>query len=786
MSSRLVTIVCLVLSCNGVATAEKSEPLPVKLLVEAAEFPYHTQVQLSPDEQWVTYSLQTVSRGKSNPNGLAQAFHRGKGVPAGVLGSDVWLTNIKTGRARRLTSGEGSSWSPVWSPNGERIAFYSDRNGTAELWIWDMTTSSIREATELPIWVTENFESPQWSRDGKKLLIRVIAPHSQLKPAAANRVPSNETGIDSEGRQLNEKKPKIVVYTGGIDPEEVPIQQRRSMASEAWKRSDLVLVDLTAHTAYHVARGFEPIWYRLSPDGTKLAFTDRLGREGSQPLVDLIVVDLAHGQPRIVASRIPTLSGVNFSWSPDSKKIAYTSSQFEKDQRLEGECFVVDIESRVGPLKFRSLLHPNFASEFRAPIWDQAARNIYLLSLSDPLLWRYDALWKLGVADRSAKELARVPDESLVEVISSSGTGRFWSPNQGRLMVVMTRDTGRFSDSLYSVDLTTGNCSKLYEGIGQSYGATYGPGWSISASGRCAVYKAQDAAHSENIWAICAENLHAPRQITTVNPEFDHYAMGTSKVIQWRGLDGESLQGALLLPARFKEGKRYPLVVYLYPGENRSAHVNEFGMSEVPIDNMQLLSSRGYVILEPDVPAMLMKDIPKEVLPGVEKVIELGIADPDRLAVMGHSNGGYGVLSILVQTSRFKAAICRSGYGDLIRRYTTMKSDGSSAYFMFVEEQVRVLGTLWEKRDVFIENSPIFYLDRMQTPLLITHGSNDVSVPPDLADEIFVSLRRLGKEVEYAKYEGEGHDESEWSGTNQVDFLNRVIGWLDLHLTTPE
>ena len=91
-------------------------------------------------------------------------------------------------------------------------------------------------------------------------------------------------------------------------------------------------------------------------------------------------------------------------------------------------------------------------------------------------------------------------------------------------------------------------------------------------------------------------------------------------------------------------------------------------------------------------------------------------------------------------------------------------------------------GTPWQYRDRYVENSPFFYLDRIETPLLLTHGTADTSVPSYTADQVFVGLRRLGKEVEYAKYEGEGHGEKDWSYENQIDYINRVVRWLDDHL----
>jgi len=94
-------------------------------------------------------------------------------------------------------------------------------------------------------------------------------------------------------------------------------------------------------------------------------------------------------------------------------------------------------------------------------------------------------------------------------------------------------------------------------------------------------------------------------------------------------------------------------------------------------------------------------------------------------------------------------------------------------------------GTPWEVRDRYIANSPVFYFDRIQTPLLVMQGADDETVAAFLGDEVFVGLRRLGKEVEYAKYGGEGHSPLNWRYANQVDYCHRVIAWFDAHLKAP-
>jgi dipeptidyl aminopeptidase/acylaminoacyl peptidase len=287
------------------------------------------------------------------------------------------------------------------------------------------------------------------------------------------------------------------------------------------------------------------------------------------------------------------------------------------------------------------------------------------------------------------------------------------------------------------------------------------------------------------LWESDAD-FRTPRRLTHLNPQFDAYQMGAAQLVHWLSDDGQPLQGTLLLPSDYQQGVCYPLIVWVYGGLLQSDSFDHFGLAATGPFNMQLLATRGYAVLLPDMPLGVgspMRDMAKTVLPGVNKVIEMGVADPLRLGVMGHSFGGYSTLALLVETKRFRAAIDASGFADLVANYAAMRRDGT-AFGISIEEQGpgSLGGTPWAVRDRYIANSPVFFLDRIETPLLILQGGEDVTVDPFLADELFVDLRRLGKEAEYARYDGEGHSPLYWGYANQVDFCNRVIAWFDLHL----
>ena len=122
----------------------------------------------------------------------------------------------------------------------------------------------------------------------------------------------------------------------------------------------------------------------------------------------------------------------------------------------------------------------------------------------------------------------------------------------------------------------------------------------------------------------------------------------------------------------------------------------------------------------------------------------------------------------------------------MVAGYSVMTPDGSASAIGWSETgQGRMAGTPWQYRSRYLENSPIFYFDRIQTPVLVVQGALDATNPVHLADQVFVALRRLGKDVAYARYEGEEHWQGTWRPANVVDYWNRVIEWLGQHLREP-
>jgi dipeptidyl aminopeptidase/acylaminoacyl peptidase len=745
---------------------EGPEAVPVEEMLSAHIFGEYMPFDLSRDGKWVAYTLQDNRRVKP-PSG--RTYFTQTGASPFGNGCDIWIANLELATSRSLTGGQGNNWSPAWSPDGKHLAFYSDRDGRAKLWVWDAATDKLRKVSDA---VIRSLLNPiQWTPDGKQVLTKVL-PQGMTMNEADDLIAVNGriAGADIS--------PGVAVYRSPA-VESGPI----ATSSDAWNLNytfaDLAFADIESGKVLRIVLGERIAQYWLSPDGTQVAYSKNVRFESpdsQQILYDIVVYSLRTNHHQVLAPMVQLdYDGSSVSWSPDSTMLAFRTAGMS----AKGDCFVVG-SAGGSPRNLTSASLPSFSgSRFQPPLWDVLGQYVYFVGAN--------SLWRASIPSGVATKVGAIPGRT-IELISAEQGRQLWTTDRGRSTIVATFDGETKQAGFYKVDLVTGQSLKLRE-ESKSFSSPMRYATAVSKDRLRVVYLAQDTQHGLDLWLSDAD-FRSSRQVTHSNPQLDSYVMGEGRVISWNSLDGQLLQGALLLPSGYQDGQRYPLVVKVYGGSSLSNSVNRFGMQRGLAENLQLFATRGYAVLLPDSPLHLgtpMIDLMKTVLPGVNKVVEMGIADPDRLGIMGHSYGGYSTLCLLVQTPRFKAAMMSGGLGNLISSYGQMTSAGTS-YGVAVSEkgQARMGGTPWEYRERYLENSPSFYLDRIQTPLLIVHGAADAEVgggvSPFLAEEIFVGLRRLKKTVEFAKYQGEDHWPGDWGYPNQVDYAVRVLAWFDKYL----
>ncbi|MXZ70759.1 MAG: S9 family peptidase [Acidobacteria bacterium] len=274
------------------------------------------------------------------------------------------------------------------------------------------------------------------------------------------------------------------------------------------------------------------------------------------------------------------------------------------------------------------------------------------------------------------------------------------------------------------------------------------------------------------------------QRMSDANPQQADYRWGSAELVEWTSNDGDELQGMLFTPDGFEPATQYPLLVYFY--ERMSDGVYTWrtprpGGSSVAVP---FYVSRGYVVFIPDIPYEL--GYPGEsaldaVVPGVLSLIDQGFVARDRIGVQGHSWGGYQIAYMLTKTNLFAAAEAGAPVANMTSAYGGIRwQTGMSRMFQYERTQSRIGASLWEATDTYLHNSPLFYADKIRTPLLMMHNDDDGAVPWYQGIELFVALRRLEQPVWMLNYNGEGHGLS--GDANRKDWAVRMQQFFDHYL----
>jgi dipeptidyl aminopeptidase/acylaminoacyl peptidase len=273
------------------------------------------------------------------------------------------------------------------------------------------------------------------------------------------------------------------------------------------------------------------------------------------------------------------------------------------------------------------------------------------------------------------------------------------------------------------------------------------------------------------------------RKVSNANPQKAQLLWGTSEVVHFRNADGVALSGALYKPENFDPKKKYPMMVYIY--EKLTQNVNHF-VNPAPGTsiNVSYYVSNGYLVLEPDI--VYTTGYPgqsalKCVLPAIQSVVDQGFVDEKAIGIQGHSWGGYQIAYMVTQTNRFRAVAAGAPVVDMISAYDGIRwGTGITRQFQYERTQSRIGGSIWQYPTRFIENSPIFWADRVQTPVMILQNDGDTAVPWYQGLEFFLALRRLGKEVYLFNYNGQPHGLSDRA--DQKDYTIRLQQYFDHYL----
>lgn len=618
---------------------------------------------------------------------------------SGKAYTDIFVADAATGVARQMTfTREKNETGPQWARDGRRFAFLSDREGSQQVYLMSVDGGEARKVTE----AKDGVHAFAFSRDGKWLafsagkledrqlsLVDLASEHLTVTALPKHATPVRDFAFAEDGGRLFFTSPDR------LDKDDVKRKEKKfdvRVADPEQPPVHLWSIELKdkAEKRWTEGAGFTVAAFQLSRDGRWASYralpsARRLG-DITQEEASLHLLDLGTGKAHPVLEKFARFS----AFSPDGQWLVYAAP--ERFERLRNE-----------------------------------------------------KLWVVPVAGGAAKNLMAGKDMSV--------PAASWGEDSRTLY--FTEAVG-VDQHLFSLSLADGTMAQLTKQTGVVAG-----GYSHEARAFLLTYshprKPMDLYVAK---ATTVGSASAWVKVSDANPQVAKLSLGTTETVRWKARDGVTVEGLLIKPLGYEQGKRYPLIVQLHGGP-AAAEVNSFQGRYVTYPHVY--AAAGYAVLQPNyrgstnygeafmrqIGGNFMRLSYGDILSGVDHLIREGIADPDKLGMMGWSAGGHLSSWTLTQTDRFKAISTGAGAVNWISMYA--ESDVQSVREFYLG------GKPYEAWDNFVNESALKYVKNAKTPTLIHVGEADQRVPKPQSDELYMALKKLGVPVEYIVYPGMPH-----------------------------
>lgn len=655
-------------------------------------------------------------------------------------------------------------------------------------------------ATQMPWTDLVNVRQAAWAHDGVRLAILIAGKPGPADPAAGDsettlfiyhaergtlsRVPlktsshiSANSGVDwaaddsyviltlrtaDEERRARER---FVTLTTG--PIVVHSSKEPFLDWDALQRAPrsraLAAIDVATGAVTWQTTSWKITSYNVARDGSFMTFaedvTDKTDYDTIGGTANTIKYLAAAGTPRVVAEG-KNLQGIQVRWSEDGRTFAYAK---------KGEVFVHTIDPGAVPRSLTPEVSRKPEEEKTdAKAKDAESKESFSVAAvsrngSRVLITSKKGWYVVDAASAGRRHIVQFDEDEeknpRMEVVG-------FSPDGSQVFAAYA-DRDRWARGLVRIDASSGVLTTLVKD------SRVFDNFRFARDGRRVFFSVSDGDHPAELYTANAD-FSSLRKLTDINPWMAEKALPRSELVSYRDTDGKVLYGVLRYPVNYEKGRRYPTVFELY----ETFFDNGFN------GRAAFLGSHGYAVFHPSVNLVVGRPGEawvKGVTSAANKLIEMGIADPDRLGVHGTSYGGYATVLLLTQTNRFKAAINVSGKVDMVSFYTDSPRLGVRNTHAPEKSQDRIGGTLWEYPERYLAHSAILAADRITTPLLCITGDQDPNVPASQSREIYYALRRLGKEVEWVRYVNGAHRPPN-SVSEAVDFEQRILRWYDDHL----
>jgi len=566
----------------------------------------------------------------------------------------------------------------------------------------------------------------------------------------------------------------------------------------------------------------------FSPDGKSLAFVSSRGTSGKS---QVWVMKMTGGEAEQVTN---AKAGVNsYSWSRDSKRVAYTANDPETEQEEKAKKEKRDMVVEDSNLKFSHLytiaVDKDALGNRKVKQLTRGSFHVTSFDWSpdgNMIVFAHQATPSVDVWETS--DISAVPSDSgairpLVLRKGSDASPRF-SPDGKWIAYTSDNGDSKWAQAydLYLLPSGGGEARKLAETPDRSFGVvnwsrdgksifvsevqgtvsrvlsvpTDGSRPSVLTTGE-GNYSGSSFSGDGNTFAFVYQSLELapeisvspvkkfePRKLTAINADVPSLPMGKTEVIRWNSKDGKEIEGLLTYPVGYKKGTRYPLIVNIHGGPAGVFTQTYTGAGS--IYPLQAFAQQGYAILRPNPRGssgygaeLRRANIDdwgfgdyEDDQTGVDKVIEMGIAHRDSLVVCGWSYGGFMTSFTVTKTKRFKAASVGAGVTNL------MSFTGTADIPSFLPSYFG--GEFWDRMDTYMKHSAMFQIKGVSTPTQVIHGLSDVRVPPSQGYEFYTALKRQGCPTEMIVYPRTPHGPLEPKFIQDIG--ERMIAWFNKNL----
>jgi dipeptidyl aminopeptidase/acylaminoacyl peptidase len=663
-----------------------------------------------------------------------------------------------------------------WAREATHLAFVTavldneGEPGDAEVWVWRGKGDAERVASSDGApdgWTVPSKNELDWSRDGERLFFG-LRPVDKDQDDTAGDDESDEAPFDAYNFEALLDEREVDVWHWN-DPRIISNQKERWEEHEE-NRVYRAVVHLKSGRVVALAdlempRVLPSDNPRFSLGGSDVPYLKEITWNGQ--FSDLYVVDLKTGERHLVAQRVASGRSRAGSLSPDGRFVIFYN---------DGDWHLYDAKKK-SLSNVTAALGVTFADEDHDYPMDPPGYGLSEWLADSSAVFVYDKydIWRVPTGGGQPTCLtagAGRKSDTVFRVIDLDPEGETIAPD-GQLLLDAYHDLEKH-DALYAIGAAGGELRKLY-GTGEH---------SLDVVAKAEktdriLFTRERYDEFPDLWTSNT-GFEGPKRLTDANPQIADFAWGSAELVEWSSADGIPLQGMLIKPGNYEQGKRYPVLVYYYRFFSQRLNLfNEPVVNHRP--SFPLYASNGYAVFLPDIRFEVGRpgfSATKCLVPGVQKLVDMGIADPDAIGLHGHSWSGYQTAFVITQTNIFAAAVAGAPVSNMTSAYSGIRWEtGLARQFQYEKTQSRIGGSLWEKPELYIENSPVFFADRIETPLLIQVGDEDGAVPWYQGIELYMACRRLGKNCIMLQYRGEPHHLKKYP--NKLDYSIKMKEFFD-------